>query len=91
MAKRTSAPAPREGITDDRIQELEERMQRLQETMDVLIGSIDEFREAQEVMARLREEAARGGGEPAVATAAEGDPSPAPTVDGAAGNGHTQR
>ena len=125
MAKRTAAPAPREGITDDRIQNMEERMQRLQETMDVLIGSIDEFREdlvhtlrnlpdqlpppahihslpldptaadfgerinviPQEVMARLREEAARGGGTPAVATAAEGDPSPAPLVDEMAANG----
>jgi hypothetical protein len=45
MAKRTAAPAPREGITDDRIQDMEERMQRLQETMEVLIGSIDEFRD----------------------------------------------
>jgi hypothetical protein len=44
MSKRTAAAAPREGITDDRIQELEERMQRLQETMDVLIGAIDELR-----------------------------------------------
>lgn len=42
----------------------------------------------QEVMARLREEAARGGGTPAVATAAEGDPPPAPLVDGMAGNGN---
>jgi hypothetical protein len=45
MAKRTAAAAAREGITDERIQDLEERMQRLQETMDVLTGSIDEFRE----------------------------------------------
>jgi len=126
MAKRTAAPAPRESITDDRIQDLEERMQRLQETMEVLIGSIDEFRDdlvhtlrnlpdqlpppvhihslpldptapdfgerinviPQEVMARLREEAARGGCAPAVATAAEGDPSPAPLVDPMAGNGN---
>jgi len=126
VAKRTAAPAPREGITDDRIQELQERMQRLQETMDVLIGSIDEFREdlvhtlrnlpdqipppvhihslppdptapdfgeringiPVEVMARLREEAASGEGAPAVATAAEGDPSPAHLVDPMAGNGN---
>ena len=104
-------------------------MQRLQETMDVLIGSIDEFREdlvhtlrnlpdqlpppvhihslpldptapdfgerinaiPLEVMARLREEAVRAKGEPAVATAAEGDPPPATTVDGAAGNGHRRQ
>jgi hypothetical protein len=126
MAKRTATPAPREGITDDRVQELKERMQRLQETMDVLIGSIDEFRDdlihtlrnlpdqlpppvhihslpldpaasdfgeringiPLEVMARLREEAVRAKGERVVATAAEGDPPPATTVDGAAGNGH---
>lgn len=126
MAKRTAAPVPREGITDERIQDLEERMQRLQETMDVLIGSIDEFREdlvhtirnlpdqlpppvhihslpldptapdfgeringiPLEVMARLRKEAARGRGEPAVGTAAEADPPPASAVDGASGNGH---
>ena len=101
-------------------------MQRLQETMEVLIGSIDEFRDdfvhtlrnlpdqlpppahihslpldptaadfgerinviPQEVMARLREEATRGGGTPAVVTAAEGDPPPAPLVDGMAANGN---
>ena len=100
-------------------------MQRLQETMEVLIGSIDEFREdlvhtlrnlpdqlpppvhihslpldptatdfgerinviPQEVMARLREEAVRGEATPAVAAAAEGEPSPAPLIDGMAGNG----
>jgi hypothetical protein len=125
MTKRTTAPAPREGITDDRIQELAERMQRLQETMEVLIGSMDEFRDdlvhtlrnlpdqlpapvhihslpvdptasdfgerinviPQEVMARLRKEAASGGGASAVAAAAEGEPSPAPLIDGMAGNG----
>lgn len=44
MSKRTVATAPSDGITDDRVRELEERMQRLQETMDTLIGAIDEFR-----------------------------------------------
>jgi hypothetical protein len=45
MAKRTAAPSPREAVTDERIEQLEARMLRLQETMDVLIDSIDEFRD----------------------------------------------
>lgn len=45
MAKRTTEAKTHEPITDERIQDLEYRMQRLQETMEVLIGSIDEFRE----------------------------------------------
>jgi hypothetical protein len=46
MAKRTAASAPPpEGITDERAQELEHRMERLQETMATLIAAIDELRE----------------------------------------------
>ena len=45
MAKRTAAPSPPEAVTDERLDQLERRMLRLQETMDVLIGSIDEFRD----------------------------------------------
>ena len=45
MAKRTATTGSCEGITDDRVRELEERMQRLQDTMDTLIGAIDEFRD----------------------------------------------
>lgn len=50
MSKRTTATAPHEDIaheamTDERIEELEAQIQRLQETMDVLIESIDGFRD----------------------------------------------
>ena len=45
MAKRNATTGPCEGITDERVRELEDRMQRLQETMDTLIGAIDEFRD----------------------------------------------
>lgn len=45
MAKRAAATGAGETITDDRVRELEERMQRLQDTMDTLIGAIDEFRD----------------------------------------------
>ena len=120
MAKRNATTGPCEGITDERVRELEDRMQRLQETMDTLIGAIDEFRDdlvhtlrnlpdrmppplhihslpldptdpefgervnciPLDVMARLRDEAVRGReGGPAVAAAAEGEPSPAPMLN----------
>jgi hypothetical protein len=45
MARRTAATGPGEDITVDRVLALEERMQRLQDTMDTLIGAIDEFRD----------------------------------------------
>ena len=45
MSKRTATTAPAEGLSEDRVRELEERMRVLQETMDTLIGAIDEFRD----------------------------------------------
>jgi hypothetical protein len=45
MAKRTAPAGSCEGITDDCVRELEGQMQRLQDTMDTLIGAIDEFRD----------------------------------------------
>lgn len=45
MSKRTATTAPAEGLSEDRVRELEERMRLLQETMDTLIGAIDEFRD----------------------------------------------
>jgi diadenosine tetraphosphate (Ap4A) HIT family hydrolase len=45
MAKRAAPAGSCEGITDDCVRELEGKMQRLQDTMDTLIGAIDEFRD----------------------------------------------
>lgn len=43
MSKRIAAKAPAEGLSEDRLGQLEEHMRLLQETMDTLIAAIDEF------------------------------------------------
>jgi len=44
MAKRAAATPARENVTEERIEELEDRIDRLQETMQVLIDAIDGLR-----------------------------------------------
>jgi hypothetical protein len=45
MSKRTAAKAPAEGLSEDRLGQLEDQMRLLQETMDTLIAAIDELRD----------------------------------------------
>jgi hypothetical protein len=45
LPKRNATSGTAQGIAEQRVQALEDRVQRLQETTDVLIASIDNFRD----------------------------------------------